>query len=158
MKTNSSFSRRQFISTAAAATVAAALPTVDLALGQSSTPGAAPAAAHGLDPEWASAGIIATRNSPYAKLKSVPVRAVTINPGFWSKRRQTNVDSSIPSMRLELLAHGRMENFLRLEGKSSAPQTGPRLLRLRHLQVDGSGRLLLFSPGRCLSCGLRAKR
>ncbi len=125
MKTNSSFSRRQFISTAAAATVAAALPTVDLALGQSSTPGAAPAAAHGLDPEWASAGIIATRNSPYAKLKSVPVRAVTINPGFWSKRRQTNVDSSIPSMRLELLAHGRMENFLRLEGKSSAPQTGP---------------------------------
>ena len=50
---------------------------------------------------------------------------MTINPGFWSKRRQTNVESSIPSMRVELLAHGRMENFLRLEGKSTAPQTGP---------------------------------
>ena len=70
-------------------------------------------------------GIINTRNSPYAKLKSVPVRAVTITPGFWLKRRQTNVDSSIPSMRQELLQHGRMDNFLRLEGKSSAPQAGP---------------------------------
>ena len=53
------------------------------------------------------------------------MRAVTIAPGFWSKRRQTNVDSSIPSMRLELIEHGRMDNFLRLEGKSTAPQRGP---------------------------------
>ena len=125
MNTNSSISRRQFISAAAAATVGATLPAIDIALGQSSTPVAAPAAPHGLDPEWASAGIIATRNSPYAKLKSVPVRAVTITTGFWSKRRQTNVDSSIPSMRVELIEHGRMDNFLRLEGKSAAPQSGP---------------------------------
>jgi uncharacterized protein len=110
LKSASSFTRRQFISTAAAATAVVALPT----LGQSA-----------LDPDWANAGIIATRNSPYAKLKSVPVRAVTINPGFWSKRRQTNVESSIPSMRIELLEHGRMDNFLRLEGKSTAPQRGP---------------------------------
>ncbi len=115
MKSDSSLTRRQFISTAAAATAAAALPAKTFA---------APAAA-ALDPDWANAGIIATRNSPYAKLKSVPVRAVTIDTGFWSKRRQTNVDSSIPSMRLELLEHGRMDNFLRLEGKSTAPQRGP---------------------------------
>ena len=28
-------------------------------------------------------------------------------------------------MRLELIEHGRMDNFLRLEGKSDAPQRGP---------------------------------
>jgi uncharacterized protein len=112
-KTFTRFTRRQFIATAAAATAATALT----GMGQS-----APASASSSPQDD---GIINTRNSPYAKLKSVPVRAVTVTPGFWSKRRQTNVESSIPSMRDELLQHGRMDNFLRLEGKSSAPQVGP---------------------------------
>ena len=111
-KTFARVTRRQFLATAAAATAATALPAFG-------APTAGPTSAPQDD------GIINTRNSPYAKLKSVPVRAVTITPGFWSKRRQTNVESSIPSMREELLQHGRMDNFLRLEGKSSAPQTGP---------------------------------
>ena len=73
----SSITRRQFISIAAAATAAAALPAGDFALGQSSTEAAPQAASShvALDPGWTDAGIIATRNSPYAKLKSVPVRA-----------------------------------------------------------------------------------
>ena len=71
------------------------------------------------------AGIADFSRSPFAKLKPVPVRAVTIQDGFWSKRRVTNIDSSIPSMHDELIAHGRMDNFLRLEGKSTAPQIGP---------------------------------
>jgi uncharacterized protein len=104
--------RRQFLATAAAASAAAAMPAEAMA-------------GPTLDPDWASAGIIATRKSPYAKLKSVPVQAVTINPGFWSQRRETNVAASIPSMRQELLDHGRMDNFLRLEGKSDAAQRGP---------------------------------
>src|ERR1700722_16232434 len=116
-----SLSRRKFISTTAAATAAMAMPGL---------PGYARQAAGVtgvgvLDPDWKNAGIIATRNSPYAKLKSVPVQAVTIETGFWSKRRETNVTSSIPSMRQELLDHGRMDNFLRLEGKSQQPQRGP---------------------------------
>jgi DUF1680 family protein len=74
---------------------------------------------------WRDAGVLDLSNSPHAKLKSVPVRAVTITNGFWSQRRKTNLASSIPTMRDELLAHGRMDNFLRLEGKSSAPQKGP---------------------------------
>jgi uncharacterized protein len=111
-------SRRQFISTTAAATAAIAIPGF-----ARQTPGAA--AAPVLDRDWADAGIIATRNSPYAKLKSVPVQAVTIETGFWSKRRTTNVTSSIPSMHQELLDHGRMDNFLRLAGQSQAPQRGP---------------------------------
>jgi DUF1680 family protein len=111
-------SRREFISTTAAATAAIALPGfARQTTGDASAPG--------LDQDWSHAGIIATRNSPYAKLKSVPVQAVTIETGFWSKRRTTNVASSIPSMRQELLDHGRMDNFLRLAGKSQAPQRGP---------------------------------
>jgi DUF1680 family protein len=75
--------------------------------------------------EWKNAGVIDLSNSPHAKLKTVPVRAVVIQDGFWSKRRRTNLVASIPSMHDELLEHGRMDNFLRLEGKSSAPQKGP---------------------------------
>ena len=148
MNSQSSLTRRQFLSTAAAATAAAALPCGDFAFGQSSTPSSTPA----LDPDWANAGIVATRNSPYAKLKSVPVQAVTITPGFWSKRRQTNVESSIPSMRQELVAHGRMDNFLRLEGKSTAPQQRARLLRFRYLQVDWKLWGSCCSPDRCQNC------
>ena len=55
----------------------------------------------------------------------MPVRAVVIQDGFWSRRRNTNLTASIPSMHDELVAHGRMDNFLRLAGKFSAPQTGP---------------------------------
>ncbi len=76
-------------------------------------------------PGWKDAGVIDLRDSPYAKLKTVPVRAVVIESGFWSQRRSSNFSSSIPSMHDELLAHGRMDNFLRLEGKSSEPQKGP---------------------------------
>ena len=48
--------------------------------------------------DWKNAGVIDLSNSPYAKLKTVPVRAVVIQDGFWSKRRKTNLVSSIPSM------------------------------------------------------------
>ncbi len=74
---------------------------------------------------WRNAGIADFSKSPFARLKPVPVRAVTIEAGFWSKRRTTNVRSSIPTMHDQLIAHGRMDNFLRLAGKSSAPQKGP---------------------------------
>jgi len=111
-------SRRKFISATAAATAAIAMP----GLARQAT---GVAGAPVLDPDWRNAGIIATRNSPFAKLKSVPVQVVTIEPGFWSKRRAINATASIPSMRQELLDHGRMDNFLRLAGKSQAPQKGP---------------------------------
>jgi hypothetical protein len=75
--------------------------------------------------DWKNAGVIDLSNSPYAKLKTVPIRAVVIQHGFWSQRRKTNLVASIPSMHDELLEHGRMDNFLRLEGKSSEPQKGP---------------------------------
>ncbi|MGA7502903.1 MAG: beta-L-arabinofuranosidase domain-containing protein [Candidatus Sulfotelmatobacter sp.] len=70
-------------------------------------------------------GVLNLANSPFAKLHTVPVRAVTIEEGFWSKRRTTNVERSIPTMRVQLEQHGRMDNFRRLVGKSTAPQKGP---------------------------------
>src|SRR5271167_3752551 len=78
-----------------------------------------------LKKDWEYAGVIDLSISPYAKLKTVPIRAVVIQDGFWSQRRKTNLVASIPSMHDELLEHGRMDNFLRLEGKSSEPQKGP---------------------------------
>ncbi|MGH9663426.1 MAG: glycoside hydrolase family 127 protein, partial [Bryobacteraceae bacterium] len=75
--------------------------------------------------DWHEEGVIYTAASPHAKLHPVPVRAVTLGEGFWSPRRTTNVERSIPTM-LELLEqNGRVNNFLRLEGKSNAPQRGP---------------------------------
>ena len=121
----SKLSRRKFLASAAASVVPAALAKASPRI-----PGAIHAAAGAALPgetaeAWKDSGVIDVSRSPFAKLRTVPVHAVEIRPGFWSKRRATNVDSSIPSMHDELIEHGRMTNFLRLEGKSSAPQTGP---------------------------------
>jgi DUF1680 family protein len=75
--------------------------------------------------DWNRSGVIDLSHSPFAKLQTVPIRAVVIRDGFWSQRRKTNLSSSIPTMHDELIEHGRMDNFLRLTGKSSAPQRGP---------------------------------
>lgn len=120
----SKVSRRQFLASAAASVVPVAIAEVrpgwaSVLAPLANTPAAAP------DAGWKDAGVIDLSRSPYAKLKTVPVRAVDIQEGFWSKRRATNVQSSIPSMQDELIEHGRMNNFLRLEGKSTAKQIGP---------------------------------
>jgi DUF1680 family protein len=121
-------SRRRFLSTAVTTTAASLLarPALSFALGSpaSFSPAETGAAASPIL-RWQDQGVLNLTNSPYAKLHTVPVRAVTIQEGFWSKRRKTNVESSIPSMRSELEEHGRMVNYRRLAGKSSAAQTGP---------------------------------
>jgi uncharacterized protein len=70
-------------------------------------------------------GIENLQKSPHAKLRDIPVRAVTITSGFWSPRREINVSRSIPTMHDLLEANGRMNNFRRLVGKSQAAQSGP---------------------------------
>src|SRR5436190_4339295 len=122
-------SRRQFISTAATSSAASVLatPALSFAFGDAARVrgafdlGGATSALMA----WQDQGVINVANSPYAKLHSVPVHAVTIEEGFWSKRRKTNVERSIPTMREELEEHGRMDNFRRLVGKSKEPQKGP---------------------------------
>jgi DUF1680 family protein len=127
MPSSSRFSRRQFLSTVATSSAAGILvpPAFSLAFGDAARAGFFDLAAAGASLAWQDQGVLNVAKSPFAKLHSVPVRAVTIEEGFWSKRRKTNVERSIPTMHQELEAHGRMDNFRRLAGKSSAPQIGP---------------------------------
>src|SRR5438874_12872782 len=120
-------SRRKFISAAATSSAASVLarPALSLAFGDGARVRGAFDLGTGAAMAWQDQGVINVANSPHAKLHSVPVRAVTIEEGFWSKRRKTNIERSIPTMREQLEAHGRMDNFRRLAGKSSAQQVGP---------------------------------
>ncbi|MGB2642609.1 MAG: beta-L-arabinofuranosidase domain-containing protein [Candidatus Acidiferrum sp.] len=119
MTKQSQMSRREFVGAALSAATVSAMPAHDFF---GSTRGGAASAA---DAEWKDEGVLYLNKSPYAKLHNIPVRAVTITEGFWASRRETNVDKSIPSMEKLLEANGRMDNFLRLVGKSNAAQTGP---------------------------------
>ena len=119
MSNGSKLTRREFVGAAVSAAAVSAAPIHNL-LG---APWEAGASAPGA--EWKDEGVLFLDKSPYAKLHNIPVHAVTITDGFWGKRREINVDKSIPSMEKLLEANGRMDNFLRLEGKSNAPQTGP---------------------------------
>jgi DUF1680 family protein len=119
MKTQSHISRRQFVGTAISAAAAGSLPMRSFL---TSSWGDSP---HAPNPDWKDEGVLFVDKSPYAKLRNVPVRALTITQGFWGARREINVDKSIPSMEKLLEANGRMNNFLRLVGKSDAQQHGP---------------------------------
>jgi uncharacterized protein len=119
MTKQSKISRRKFVGSAVTAAAAASLPWQNLMAF------ANPTAAFAAPPAWKDEGILYVDKSPYAKLHNIPVHAVTITSGFWGARRKINVDSSIPSMEKLLEANGRMNNFLRLVGKSDAKQIGP---------------------------------
>jgi DUF1680 family protein len=119
MSKRSRLSRREFVGAALSAATVSSVPIPNF-LGSSweGNPSAA-------DPAWKDEGVLFVDKSPYAKLHNIPVHAVTISQGFWGARREINVDKSIPSMEKLLEANGRMNNFLRLTGKSDASQHGP---------------------------------
>lgn len=77
------------------------------------------------DAPWRDQGVINLNDSPYAKLKTVPVRAVTIQEGFWGQRRKVAFEKSIPSIRKLLEANGYVDNFRRLAKKMDVPRKGP---------------------------------
>ncbi len=123
-------SRRQFVATAAAAAVASSVPTGRVFAEKAEMHTPATGSQQGLrapsdNPTWKDQGIENLAKSPHAKLRNIPVHAVTIEGGFWSRRREINVNKSIPTMHDLLEANGRMNNFRRLVGKSNAPQSGP---------------------------------
>ena len=113
----SDLSRRTFLKTTAASAALSALPLRD-AFSSDQVPLSS-------NPPWNEQGILNLARSPHAKLQNIPVHAVTLHEGFWQSRRTANVQSSIPSMGKLLTANGRMDNFLRVTGKSNAPQRGP---------------------------------
>src|SRR4051812_48899432 len=118
-------SRRQFVSTAAGVAAISSLTSksVFAATRAQSSGSAVPALRD--EPTWKDQGVENLAKSPHAKLRDIPVHAVTIQSGFWGRRREINVTRSIPSMHDLLEANGRMNNFRRLVGKSNAPQIGP---------------------------------
>lgn len=75
--------------------------------------------------DWRSEGVVAVTHSSYAKLHTVPIRAVRMGGGFWAARRSINVEKSIPALLAELEQHGVVDNFLRLEGRKTVPRRGP---------------------------------
>ncbi len=86
---------------------------------------ALPALSRSQEPPWKSQGIIDNLSSPYAKVHSVPVRAVTMGEGFWAARMRTNAEKSVPSLLQLLEAHGVVDNFRRLSGRKKADRKGP---------------------------------
>jgi DUF1680 family protein len=121
-------SRRQFVTSAAAVAAISAIPAKNViaAIGRGrgiETPQSPVALTD--DPVWRDQGVENLAKSPHAKLRNIPVHAVTIQAGFWGTRREVNVAKSIPTMHDLLEANGRMDNFRRVVGKSSASQRGP---------------------------------
>ena len=116
-------SRRQFVTSAASVAAITSLPAqrIFAAIKEPMTGTAAmPQTAVALtdNPPWKDQGIENLAKSPHAKLRDIPVHAVTIQSGFWAQRREINVTKSIPTMHDLLEANGRMNNFRRLVGKS----------------------------------------
>ena len=131
MSKNKEISRRQFVTSAISSAAVTGLAGKGIIASASpkaakATPRIQSAAPALLDsPSWKDQGVENLAKSPFAKLRDVPVRAVTIQSGFWAARREINVAKSIPSMHDLLEANGRMNNFRRLTGKSTDPQKGP---------------------------------
>jgi len=124
MAETTGISRRQFVGSAAAVAAVSSLAGKSV-LAASAKGSAFATSATRDEPNWKEQGVENLAKSPHAKLHDIPVHAVTIQSGFWARRREINVTKSIPSMHDLLEANGRMNNFRRLEGKSNAQQIGP---------------------------------
>jgi DUF1680 family protein len=131
MAKSNEMSRRHFVNTAISTAAITSLSTRQLfarVVGGVESPVALPGQtgpALTNSPGWKDQGIENLTKSPHAKLRNIPVHAVTIGSGFWGQRRETNVTKSIPSMHDLLEANGRMTNFRRLADKSKGTQRGP---------------------------------
>ena len=126
MSDKGNISRRQFVASVASVAAVSSLPVSGIA--RSAASGTAPSQSTVKltdSPNWKDQGIENLAKSPHAKLRNIPVRAVTITGGFWDTRREINVTKSTPTMHDLLEANGRMNNFRRLIGKSQAAQNGP---------------------------------
>jgi DUF1680 family protein len=120
-------SRRQFVASAISVAAVSSLPAsksfAEVIAGSAAVAQSAVTLTDA--PAWKDQGVENLAKSPHAKLRDIPVRAVTITGGFWGPRREINVTRSIPTMHDLLEANGRMNNFRRLVGKSDAAQSGP---------------------------------
>ena len=87
----------------------------------------------GAPPENPSArtrGIIDLTNSPFAKMRTVPLHAVKMGDGFWAKRIKVNLEASLPFTYQQMVDHGRLDNFLRWDGNKQSLRAGFRTIHL----------------------------
>jgi len=80
---------------------------------------------HAADEPWRNQGVIDLDKSPYAKLHTVPIHAVTISDGFWAERRRVALEKSIPTAQQLLEANGYVDNFRRISARKDVPRKGP---------------------------------
>jgi hypothetical protein len=97
-------SRRNFLAAAAAASCAPRL--------LSAAPAGAPV------------GVMDLTRSPYAKLHTVPIAAVSMQDGFWASRMRVNQDVAVPFTWREMEDHGRFDNFVRWDGPRQKLRAG----------------------------------
>lgn len=71
-----------------------------------------------------SAVIVDTSRSLHARLRPVPLTAVTLADGFWAERRRVNREVTLPSQYRQLEQTGRIDNFRRAAGKVDIPFQG----------------------------------
>ena len=99
MAENSEISRRQFVASAISAAAISSLPAQsvigEVGAGAKTVPQSPVALSDAAG--WKDQGIENLARSPQAKLRNIPVRAVTITSGFWAQRREVNVTRSIPT-------------------------------------------------------------
>lgn len=76
--------------------------------------------------DWREQAVLDLTKTPNARLHPVPVRAVTLQTGFWKARQDVTIQRSIPTL-LELLElHGVVDNFRRIAGHANyTPRRGP---------------------------------
>ncbi len=67
-----------------------------------------------------SAVVVDTSRSPYARLRPVPLTAVTLADDFWAPRRRVNREVTLPSQYHLLEGTGRIDNSRGAAGKSPA--------------------------------------
>jgi len=72
-------------------------------------------------PDRTLAGVVDTSRSPYARLRTVPLRAVRLGEGFWKPRRQANVAAGMPRFLRDMEEHGVVDNFRRAAGRRDVP-------------------------------------
>src|SRR5579862_2131076 len=68
--------------------------------------------------------VVDTSRSPYARLRPVPVDAVTLDDAFWEPRREINRTTTLPSQYRLCEETGRINNFRRAAGKRDLPFQG----------------------------------
>ena len=68
--------------------------------------------------------IVDTSHSPYARLKPVPLTAVTLDDAFWAPRRSLLREATLPSQFKLIEETGRLDNFRRVSGKVDKPFQG----------------------------------